>query len=1472
LIGEETNNNVNNVYKNIEPAGDRLVRRREDDGILRVGYNNMGGISLGKGFQVIEEIESIAECGMDIQGYSEVNKPWTPGNKWVFDMMMSKVFDQHKTAYASSKADHDVRYLPGGNLLTVTGTVVGRYKSQGSDPWGRFSWVTLRGGRDEGVVVITAYRVCHEASDQPGPFTAYSQQYTAMREAGITNPNPRKQILKDLHALIEEKRREGFRPILMMDANGDCNYEKDKDKDLLEFFQEANLVDVYHKRFPEQINTYMYGKKRLDYIVMDPVFEEAVVRIGYLGTHEGTFSDHVQAYVDFDSRKIFSGVVNRPLPLHAREFRLEQSDKVKEFQDLIVKRMEEHKIGQRVTNLAHAFKRHGGSNKNVAKYQKLDEEIKDIALATAKHVARKKYGYMRSPELVIAGRMLILAKMIQDCRNREAPYTEALLKRAATLQVDLTEFDKMTNKEIRRYTQKVADDLWGAQKTCEKDRAEWLRSEAEARAKVGDKDSEQELKDMMRIAESRAVNRKLTGILKPRSGAIDRIQIPTTSWLYSERAREIYHYDQGNFESHPQVEDYIFYGHHSLKVPPQDAVQCSVVKEGDKFRMEYVFRWFYSYERDTLYRRVSDKLVESYHRRQGGVFTVHKQASMPADAYGAVIEEVDMGRYRIVEVRQVPAQLWRDVTSPEEMEEHLRARNKRHLQQVEKEDADSDRHIIKDLIKDHGTSEAADQLLAGEYVPQQAVSKEMAAWIKQMKQSEAEKNSPPIVCAMDWRQYQECFKMADEKTSSSPAGLHYTIWKAMARVESLAKFLCIMISLPFLYGFVNNRWANEIDVMLEKKRGVRKIHLLRIIGLLEADFNTALKFFFSVQMQGASEANESITDEQHGSRKHRQCIDAIMIKLLTFECARIKRSCIAETTHDKRACFDRMRRGLINIHKQKQNVSKNACLSTAKTIRRMKRRVKTCVGVSKMTYQQEKNEAEIDGEIQGKADVPSSYCQQSSIMNRTQKECAPGCLLNSCTMKRSISHHNIMYVDDTDGHVSADHHSNTPIKDAAKKMQASVSSWGKIAQMMGHALAPHKTHWASLAYEFIGGKMRLVRATEEVIVMEDSRGGYSVIDFRAPDQPNGGLGVQCCPDGNQRHQLKSIREKMASICGAVETAYLSETETYQVLLQRLVPKLSYPLHATSLQEKEARSIDSMIRNAFFPKMRFNRNLPSALAYGPEEFGGMEFPEVYTLQDQLQIPYLLKALRWNKTVANNFLVTLDNIQMASGFVTPILEDTTLPIDYVDRGWIISLRDRMSEYNAGVWVEDAWAPKLQRVGDKSLMEVFTNIQGMTPAKLAKINAVRQYLRVITVADLADEAGTHVRDNMLNGEWTAGTDYEWPNQECPPARDFGTFRAAFRKAFCSRVSGVLRAHMSLELDEPLGPWLPVERHTWWNAYRSKDAVYYRGRTGDVLQKFKSTVAGFFEYEKDVKSVPLEASSCYQWGKNYGHISGVI
>jgi len=57
------------------------------------------------------------------------------------------------------------------------------------------------------------------------------------------------------------------------------------------------------------------------------------------------------------------------------------------------------------------------------------------------------------------------------------------------------------------------------------------------------------------------------------------------------------------------------------------------------------------------------------------------------------------------------------------------------------------------------------------------------------------------------------------------------------------------------------RWENAIDVMLERKLGVQIIHLILIIGLVEADFNIAMKIMFAKKLMWQAE-NLGIAPDQ----------------------------------------------------------------------------------------------------------------------------------------------------------------------------------------------------------------------------------------------------------------------------------------------------------------------------------------------------------------------------------------------------------------------------------------------------------------------------------------------------------------------------------------------------------------------------------------------------------------------------------
>lgn len=214
-----------NTAKNIEATGD--VLQSKEHGTLRIAFQNIHGTTDLQGWEVPSEIEAMEELEIDIMGMAETNRPWSKHQRSLHNAYMQKRFRASRSNFtAAPNADHWVKYQPGGNLLTVTGEATACIDGQGSYNLGRFCWYKLRGKRDEGVLIIVAYRVCQKKSNCPGPTTAFQQQYVSFTDAGIRNPNPRKLILEDIAKLMKEERERGYRSILMIDANGDYQQGK----------------------------------------------------------------------------------------------------------------------------------------------------------------------------------------------------------------------------------------------------------------------------------------------------------------------------------------------------------------------------------------------------------------------------------------------------------------------------------------------------------------------------------------------------------------------------------------------------------------------------------------------------------------------------------------------------------------------------------------------------------------------------------------------------------------------------------------------------------------------------------------------------------------------------------------------------------------------------------------------------------------------------------------------------------------------------------------------------------------------------------------------------------------------------------------------------------------------------------------------------------------------------------------------
>ena len=100
--------------------------------------------------------------------------------------------------------------------------------------------------------------------------------------------------------------------------------------------------------------------------------------------------------------------------------------------------------------------------------------------------------------------------------------------------------------------------------------------------------------------------------------------------------------------------------------------------------------------------------------------------------------------------------------------------------------------------------------------------------------------------------------------------------------------------------------------------------------------------------------------------------------------------------------------------------------------------------------------------------------------------------------------------------------------------------------------------------------------------------------------------------------------------------------------------------------------------------------------------------------------------------------------------------------------------------------------------------------------KVNNVRIYLRLITIADLANAQGTHICYGMVDGTWQSGSDLNWPKIPCPPRPHWALFWKCLRETFCKNTPIHQPARYSMELDEELGKWKAVPRHSWFGCYK--------------------------------------------------------
>ena len=284
-----------------------------DTPYIRVYCQNVCGIFDRDGIGLDSAFKEIKQAGADIFMFNETHGDESNATaRRVTRMSKQRMWKDNnedcKIIHSSSTAPVLNFTKPGGNMVGITGSLVGRIRDTITDPYGRWCGYTLIGKDNKEIMVLTAYNVSQYKNAKVGEDTLFNQQVALYKLNNIREPDPKKIFIEDLTKLVKKARMEDKDIILTGDFN---EMVGDDPNEMVKVLSAGGLTDAHsHQHGIVDITTYTRGTKRLDYVFVTPRLVDHILRSGYEPFHARIASDHRGYFVDFD----IAGFLDRQLP------------------------------------------------------------------------------------------------------------------------------------------------------------------------------------------------------------------------------------------------------------------------------------------------------------------------------------------------------------------------------------------------------------------------------------------------------------------------------------------------------------------------------------------------------------------------------------------------------------------------------------------------------------------------------------------------------------------------------------------------------------------------------------------------------------------------------------------------------------------------------------------------------------------------------------------------------------------------------------------------------------------------------------------------------------------------------------------------------------------------------------------------------------------------------------------------------
>ncbi len=299
---------------------------------------------------------------------------------------------------------------------------------------------------------------------------------------------------------------------------------------------------------------------------------------------------------------------------------------------------------------------------------------------------------------------------------------------------------------------------------------------------------------------------------------------------------------------------------------------------------------------------------------------------------------------------------------------------------------------------------------------------------------------------------------AKERTGSSYRGLHFRHYIAALHCPNLLLLHAAKLSICARNGISLARWGKGLTVLLEKILGNIFVHKLRVICLLEADFNWWNKLIFAKRMMQQALQDGHIPQECF-TKKHCHCNYVVLIKQFFCNSSRSLHHPASLGECNFGDCYDRAAHPPMSIALQSWGIPKTVIWLLLSSMQTMQYELKTVFGKSAESYGGTSSSPN-SGLGQGSGASPPAFLALSSLIVNAYHHLGHGAKICYSYAGRLFYLSAIMYVNDTDLLQWPDSAHLNPDNLIAYVQQATMD-YGHHAQACGGILK-EKSAWYTL--------------------------------------------------------------------------------------------------------------------------------------------------------------------------------------------------------------------------------------------------------------------------------------------------------------------------------------------------------------------------------------------------------------------------